>query len=369
MGDNKEAETDANAPPLPDKAQMECQQNGDFFPPPYPAGEKARLEVDPELYGYWSTDTQQEGEIEKKKNCDKSACEGEAVEDGGDDGIKRRRKKKNGFCIVTMVALVLLLVLAYQAGKRAGMWHRFKDDRHNGRGCGYKEGGRGDGDRHHHNHHHHHDDDDDRDGRGRGRGKSCNYRQRGQNEYNHGEVCVNNEPVEAVEWDRNVEGEQGSRWIQLVHDDGHGYLSGMQILDYFDENGDHVCMVMDGFFAELGQMLDHFDQFRYDIIEHFPFLNSTVEFVANQVRKITLLSEKLHGNERRDALQQTGGYCYEDSKMYRMFQDYVETHDHCMGGHQEEFMLPIDYHSSSSSSDSDMELGLYTFCIYELIIN
>ena len=99
-------------------------QNGDFFPPPYPAGEKARLEVDPELYGYWSTDTQQEGEIEKKKNCDKSACEGEAVEDGGDDGMKRRRKKKNGFCIVTMVALVLLLVLAYQAGKRAGMWHR-----------------------------------------------------------------------------------------------------------------------------------------------------------------------------------------------------------------------------------------------------
>ena len=64
----------------------------------------------------------------------------------------------------------------------------FKDDRHDGRGCGYKEGGRGDGDRHHHNHHHHHDDDDDRDGRGRGRGKSCNYRQRGQNEYNHGEV-------------------------------------------------------------------------------------------------------------------------------------------------------------------------------------
>ena len=46
---------------------------------------------------------------------------------------------------------------------------------------------------------------------------------------------MNNEPVEAVEWDRNVEGEQGSRWIQLVHDDGHGYLSGMQILDYFGQ--------------------------------------------------------------------------------------------------------------------------------------
>ena len=76
------------------------------------------------------------------------------------------------------------------------------------------------------------------------------------------------------------------------------------VCSFPDENGDHVCMVMDGFFAELGQMLDHFDQFRYDIIEHFPFLNSTVEFVANQVRKITLLSEKLHGNERRDALQQ-----------------------------------------------------------------
>merc|ERR1711972_114221 len=150
----------------------------------------------------------------------------------------------------------------------------------------------------------------------------------------------------------------------------------------------HQCMVMEGFFAELGSaVVNNFESFREDVVNALPFLNSTMSFAADQVRKMMLVAEELHGEDRDDAVRDTDGYCTENSRFYSMSRHLTAQYNECLHGDEEEFMMPLNYsgpagapgdsnpHGHHHNNEHDgpppqprVNMGLYTFCIEYVIL-
>ncbi|XP_063714356.1 uncharacterized protein LOC134842103 [Symsagittifera roscoffensis] len=354
MGDQEEPKCEraedlyqaGDAPPLPDKEDLSAQELFVVnFPPPYSEGGEECIKPNDK----------------EKKDVDEMMIEaqmyfrnGEPLKTEEEDEFKEMKKKKTGgFCLLSGIAVIFMIILAFQLGKRAGFW---KGHHHGERGCGFHSGYGSKDDGHWGDRHHEHRPDDTR---------SCDFRMEGDSDYNRGDICTFRDPIPAVEYDSNVDGEEGSRWIMLQGEDKEGRPYDLQILDFYDVDGEHVCMVMEHFFAETGDITEDFEQFEEDVIKLFPEASS-MEFSDSMIHPVYMSAQELHGREGDHMSRKTMDYCYDDSQMYLLTrQDREATVDYnCVGGREEEFMMPVGYHEKPDGSSS-YSLGMYKMCIHE----
>lgn len=349
------------AGPLPEKDMCGLGEGvGEMVPPPYCG--KSKLEM--ECYGggnYWETELRH--------------VEVQGTGEGSCECRENNKRKKSCFVFVgSVLALLLLMFVVYNVGKRSGFWRGVRFGKHMSdyeqrRGCRDEDGQWREREK----------SDDNRKDQGHGdggdhsygKGRSCNYKEEGRDKEERTDTCVRGNPRPYVEYDSgDVTGKKGSRLLQMMDDAKN---VGHQILDYIDDKLDDTdvkkaCYHILGndTIPEVGDVFMNFTNFVMDMADRVSdgVEEQLPDVSSEEVTRLDFVREEFDDeDEEKEARDFVGDLCEEGVEMYKLVREKEENREEC----EEEvrMMLPADYNSKSDMEQKVIEMKLFSICIRE----